>query len=180
MRDRKLASRYAGALLSVLPDPAQAKATDDFLAALRDAMQESGEFRDVMLNPGFPHSLRKGVLRELSQRHGMPGLVSNFMETLVDNNRVTALPVIAKAFHEAREEAMGVVPAELTSAKPLEAPLRERAQAALEKLTGRKVRLDCRVEPDLLGGAVTKIGSKIYDGSLRSHLIELRRRMGQE
>ena len=57
---------------------------------------------------------------------------------------------------------------------------RRRAQAVLEKLTGRKVRLDCRVEPEVLGGAVTKIGSKIYDGSLRSHLIELRRRMAQE
>ena len=180
MRDRKLASRYAGALLSVLSDPAQAEATDEFLAALRGAMQESGEFRAVMLDPAVPRSSRKAVLRELAEGHGLPRPVSNFMETLVDNNRVPALPVIAEAFHEAREEAMGVVPAELTTARPLEAPLRERAQAALEKLTGRKVRLDCRVEPDLLGGAVTKIGSKIYDGSLRSHLTELRRRMGQE
>jgi len=180
MRDRKLASRYAGALLSALPDPSQAKATDEFLTALRDAMQESGELRDVMFDPVFARSSRKAVLRELAERHGLPRQVPNFMETLVDNNRVTALPVIAEAFHEAREEAMGVVPAELTTAQPLDAPVRERARAALEKLTGRTVRLDCRVEPDLLGGAVTKIGSKIYDGSLRSQLIELRRRMGQE
>ena len=180
MRDRKLASRYAGALLSVLPDPAQAESTDQFLTALGDAMLEAGEFRDVMLDPAFPRSSRKAVLRELAERHGLPDQVGNFVATLVDNNRVGALPVIAEVFHEAREEAMGVVPAEMTTAKPLEAEQRQRAQAVLEKLTGRKVRLDCRVEPDVLGGAVTKIGSKVYDGSLRSHLIELRRRMAQE
>jgi F-type H+-transporting ATPase subunit delta len=180
MRDRKLASRYAGALLSVLPDPSQAERTDEFLMALRDAMQESGEFRDVMLDPAFPRSARKGVLRDLAQRHGLPRPVGNFMETLVDNNRIGVLPVIAEVFHEAREEAMGIVPAELTTATPLGAEQRQRAQAVLEKLTGRQVRLDCRVEPDVLGGAVTKIGSKVYDGSLRSHLTELRRRMAQE
>jgi len=180
MRDRKLASRYAGALLSVLPDPDQAERTDEFLMALRDVMQEPGEFRDVMLDPAFSRDSRKAVLGELVERHGLPRQVGNFMDTLIDNNRVGALPVIAEVFHEAREEAMGVVPAELTTAQPLEAELRRRAQAALERLTGRKVRLDCRVEPDMLGGAVTKIGSKVYDGSLRSQLVELRRRMAQE
>ena len=180
MRDRKLASRYAGALLSLLPDPAQAERTDEFLTALGDAMQAAGEFRDVMLDPAFPRSSRKAVLRELAERRGLPREVSNFMGTLVDNNRVGALPVIAQVFHEEREEAIGVVPAEMTTAQPLEDEQRQRARAVLEKLTGRKVRLDCRVEPDLLGGAVTKIGSKVYDGSLRSHLIELRRRMAQE
>jgi len=180
MRDRKLASRYAGALLSLLPDPTQAERTDEFLTALGGAMQEAGELRDVMLDPAFPRSSRKAVLRDLAERHALPREVSNFLGTLVDNNRVGALPVIAAVFHEEREEAIGVVPAELTTATPLGDEQRRRARAVLEKITGRKVRLDCRVEPDVLGGAVTKIGSKVYDGSLRSHLSELRRRMAQE
>jgi F-type H+-transporting ATPase subunit delta len=180
MKDRKLASRYAGALLSVLPDPAQAEATDQFLTALSDAMKESGEFRDVMLDPAFARSSRKAVLRSLVEQQDLPPTVGRFMDTLVDNNRLGALPTVAQVFHEAREEALGIVPAEITTATPLDPPLRERTQATLERLTGSKVRLDCRVQPDLLGGAVTKIGSKVYDGSLRSHLSELRRRMAQE
>ena len=99
---------------------------------------------------------------------------------MVDNNRVGALPTIAKVFHEYREEAQGIVPAEITTATPLDEGMRARTKNAIEKMMGRKVRLDCKVEPELLGGAVTKIGSKVYDGSLRSHLIELRRRMAQE
>ena len=180
MRDRKLASRYAGALLSVFPEPSQAEATDEFLTALGESMTRSEDLRAVMLDPAFPRSRRKSILRAIAEQHGMPPRVSKFLETLVDNNRVPALPTIAQVFHEAREEAQGIVPAEITTATPLAPPLTERVQATLEKLTGRKVRLSCRVQPDLIGGAVTKIGSKIYDGSLRSHLSELRRRMAQE
>ena len=58
MRDRKLASRYAGALLSVIPDPSQAEAIDEFLTALGESMKESDEFRAVMLDPAFPRSRR--------------------------------------------------------------------------------------------------------------------------
>ena len=180
MRDRKLASRYAGALLSVFPDPSQAESTDEFLTALSDAMDESGEFRDVLLDPAFPQSARKSILQTLARERGLSVQVSNFLATLVDNNRLGALPSIALVFHELREEALGVVPAEITTATPLDQEMRDRTKNAIEKMMGRKVRLDCKVEPNLIGGAVTKIGSKVYDGSLRSHLTELRRRMAQE
>jgi len=180
MRDRKLASRYAGALLSVFPDPSQAESTDQFLVALAQAMERSDEFRDLLLDPAFPRSKRKAVLQALVEERGLPRQVSNFLGTLVDNNRVGALRTIAGVFHEYREEAQGIVPAEVTTAMPLDDGMRERTKNAIEKMMGRKIRLDCKVEPDLIGGAVTKIGSKIYDGSLRSHLIELRRRMAQE
>jgi F-type H+-transporting ATPase subunit delta len=180
MRDRKLASRYAGALLSVFSDPTQAATTDEFLMALSQVMDESAEFRDLLLDPAFPQSKRKEVLNTLVSERGLPTRLSNFLATLVDNNRVGALPTIAQVFHEMREEALGIVPAEITTATPLDEAQRERTKGAIEKMMGRKVRLDCKVEPNLIGGAVTKIGSKIYDGSLRSHLNELRRRMAQE
>ena len=134
MKDRKLASRYAGALLSVLPDPAQAESTDHFLMALSDAMKDSAEFRDVMLDPAFARSSRKSVLRALVDQQGLPATVGRFMDTLVDNNRLGALPTIAQVFHEAREKALGIVPAEITTATPLEPSLRERTRATLEKL----------------------------------------------
>jgi F-type H+-transporting ATPase subunit delta len=180
MKDRKLASRYAGALLSVFPDPAQAEPTDAFLAALADALQETAEFRDVMLDPAFPRSSRKAILTSLAAQRGLPRQVSRFLETLVENNRLGVLAAIATVFHEEREKAMGIVPAEITTAAPLEPELLDRARIALQRMTGRKIRLTSRVEPDLLGGAVTKIGSKVFDGSLRNHLGELRRRMVQE
>jgi F-type H+-transporting ATPase subunit delta len=180
MKDRRLAVRYARALLSVLTDPQQAEAADRFLSAIRDSMQQSADLRRFLMDPAIPASERHDVLRELAQSHDQPREVRNFMSTLVDHNRAAALPTIAEVFHEEREAGLGIVPAEMATATPMSDDLRGRAQSALERMTGRKVTLTCRVDPGLLGGAVTRIGSKIYDGSLRTQLSQLRSRMAQE
>ena len=180
MKDRKLASRYAGALLSVFPDPSQAEAADHFLTEVSRAMAEMEELRDILLDPAHSRTSRKAVLHAMADERDMPRQVQNFLSAIIDHNRAGAIPAIAEVFHEEREKAMGIVPAEITTASPLSDPLKVRAQSTLEKLTGKKVRLTCEVEPALLGGAVTKIGSKVYDGSLRNQLDQLRRRMAQE
>lgn len=180
MKDRKLAVRYAKALLSVFPDPNQAAGTERFLSGLREAMKESGEFRDLMLDPAFTREARKKVVRSMVADAGLPRQVANFMELLVDNNRAASIPSIAEVFHEEREKALGIQPAELTTATPIDSELTERAQRAVERLTGSRVRLTCSVEPELLGGAVTRIGSRVYDGSLRTQLNRLQNRMARD
>ena len=180
MQDRKLASRYAGALLSVFPDPSQAESADHFLTQVSRAMAESGELRDILFDPAYSRTARKAILHALGEERGMPHQVHNFLSAIIDHNRASVIPAIAEVFHEEREKAMGIVPAEITTASPLSEQLQARAQSTMEKLTGKKVRLTCEVEPELLGGAVTKIGSKVYDGSLRNQLDKLRRRMSQE
>jgi F-type H+-transporting ATPase subunit delta len=143
-------------------------------------MSASDELRDILLDPAYSRTSRKAVLHTMADERGLPRQVHNFLSTIIDHNRADALPAIAEVFHEEREKAMGVVPAEITTAAPLDGPLKERAQGTIEKMTGKKVRLTCQVEPGLLGGAVTKIGSKVYDGSLKCQLDKLRRRMSQE
>jgi F-type H+-transporting ATPase subunit delta len=106
--------------------------------------------------------------------------VASFLAVVAGHGRAAALPAIAEAFRAAKDEALGIVPATLITAAPLPADLVARAHAVLEKLTARKVRLTCEVEPALLGGAVTRIGSTVYDGSLSTQLGALRRRMAGE
>lgn len=180
MKDRKLAVRYARALLSVFPDVESADATERFLLGLRDAINASQPFRNFLLDPAFTRDNRKSVFRELVERAGLPRQVGRFMDTLVDNNRSSVIPSIAEMFQEEREAAMGIVPAEIVTASPLGPELTRRAQQTVERLTGRRVRLTCSVDSDLLGGAVTKIGSTVHDGSLRTQLAKLRTRMVQE
>lgn len=180
MKDRKVAVRYAGALLSVLDDPSRATAADEFLTALARAMDESTQFRDLMMDPAVPRAGRKSVLRTLAEQKGMPPQIANFLSTVADNNRLAALPTIAAVFHEMREESLGILPAEMTTAVPVSDELAERARATLQRVTGRKIRLTRQVDPALIGGAMTRIGSKVYDGSLRTQLDQLRRRMSQE
>jgi F-type H+-transporting ATPase subunit delta len=179
MKDRKVAVRYARALLSAISAPEEAVSVDRFLNELGNAMREP-DFRDLMLDPALPRSTRKTALADLVQRTGLDERVTNFLSTLIDNNRIGSLPSIAEVFHEEREKAQGIVPAEITTAVPLTDEMKERARAAVEKLTGRKVRLTSRVEPKLIGGAVTRVGSTVYDGSLRTQLAQLRRKMDQE
>lgn len=180
MKDRKLALRYARALLAALPSGSDSAAVDGFLGALGEALAATPELHDALLNPAVPRTARKQILHGLAQGRGLPPQVGHFLSVILDNGRVRSLPAIAAAFREVRESAAGVVPATLTTAAPLSADLERRAAAALERLTGRKVRLETKVDPSLIGGAVTQIGSTLYDGSLRTHLIRLRRNMTQE
>lgn len=180
MKDRLLATRYARALLAALPDAAAADRAGEFLTALSAAMGESPDLRDVLLNPAVSRSDRKRVLEAISGARDLPRQVRSFLSVVVDHGRAEALPAIAEVFHELKDESAGIVAATMTTAAPVPEPLRVRAVAAFERLTGRRVRLTWTVEPSLLGGAVTRIGSTVYDGSLRSQLAGLRRKMAGE
>lgn len=177
MKDRKLAFRYARALLAILHDPAAATAADGFLTGLARAVETDPALRSAMLDPATPRAARKQALRALVRQRGLPDELGRFLCTLVDNNRIPALDSIAEVFHDELGSRMGIVPAHMTTATPLSGAMQDRARAAFERLTGSKVRLTCDVETGLIGGAITRIGSKVYDGSLRSQLQQLRRKM---
>jgi F-type H+-transporting ATPase subunit delta len=177
MKDRKLAFRYARALLSVIQDPGTLDRIDQFLTSLARALDESPDVRSAMLDPAVPRSVRTKVLRSMVEHNGLPFQLGNFLATLVDNNRIGQLDAIAAVFHEEAERQQGIVAAEMTTATPITEETKRRAQDALERVTGSRVRLTCNVEPSLIGGAVTKIGSTVYDGSLRNQLRELKRKM---
>jgi len=89
--DRKLATRYARALLTSLPDAQAAERADEFLTAIRESLAESAEFRDLLHDPAVPRGTRRQVLRTLAQRAEMPVQVANFMATIVDHSRTTTL-----------------------------------------------------------------------------------------
>jgi len=179
MKDRNLASRYARALLAALPADRAAEA-EEFLQALAEGMRNSAEFRDLLLNPAVPRTSRVDVLVDLAKRSDLPPQVANFLRTVIDHNRTAALPTIAVVFQEERERAAGILAAEITSAMPLARDLEQRARRALESATGKRIRLTVRVDPALIGGAVTRVGSQVYDGSLRTQLSRLRETLTEE
>jgi len=177
MKDRKLATRYARALFTALPDPHAREAADAFLSALGRAIASSPELELLFLNPAVPRRTKKAVLAKLAQGSGAGKAVASFLAVVVDHGRAGQIPAIAQAFHSVREEAEGIVHATITTAFPLASDLEAAARAALERLTGKRVRLNASVDRGLIGGAVTQIGSTVYDGSLRTQLANLRRRM---
>lgn len=176
MRGRKLATRYARALLDSVGVEG-APAAEAFLAGLAEAIRTTPDLKDILLNPAVPSAAKRRSLTALAEQAGAPARVKSFMAVVVDHGRADHLIQIAETFREAREELEGIVPVVVEAAKPMPPDLQQRTRAALERLTGKKVRLTIDVVPDLIGGAVARVGSKVYDGSLKTQLNVLRQRM---
>lgn len=180
MKDTKLATRYARALHTALRDPQENEAADRFLTALAAAIAQAPDLRALLLNPAVPRAAKKNAFEALAVQSGAGKFVGRFLRVIVDNRRITEIPAIAAAYHGERERAMGILPALLTSATPLTEDTVQTVREGLERLTGQTIRLRFEVDPTLIGGVVTRVGSTVYDGSLRMQLADLRRRMIEE
>lgn len=178
MKDRRLAANYAEALLDLV-SAEEADAADSLLTAIAQAFKNE-PFRDLMCDPAIERETRKHVLYGIADKAGTPRNVRNFLGLVVDHNRTPVLPAIAQLFHEMREDRLGIVRVEMATAVALDEALRQRTEAALAKSTGRQVKVAYRVQPDLVGGAVARVGSRIFDGSLKTQIAQLRQQMAQD
>lgn len=180
MKDTKLATRYARALHTALRDPVQNEAADRFLTALGGALEQSPDLRSLLLNPAVPRAAKKRAFEGLARQAGAGEFVGRFLRVVVDNRRIPDLSAIAAAFHAERERSLGIMPVTVTSAAPLGPATVDKVRVSLERLTGRSIRMTSDVDPSLIGGVVTRVGSTVYDGSVRTQLAEMRRRMIEE
>jgi len=170
-----LARRYAKAIL-LLPD---AKIAGD-LRSLAKAMNSSQELIGSLTNPAIRRADRRKVIDELLSRIGASPLTKNTVYLLLDGERLASLPAISRELDAMLEAKSGRVSADVTSARPLDAGQLSQITAALEKLSGKKVTVFKREDPELLGGVVAKIGDTVYDGSLRSQLRTLRDELARD
>ena len=104
----------------------------------------------------------------------------NFLLVVVDHQRAHFLPEIVAAFQQVIRERQGITEAQVSSAVELNAPQKAELESTLGRLTGKRVEAKFSLEPELLGGAVVRVGDTVYDGSLRSRLNELRARLASE
>lgn len=166
--------RYARALFGIAKDDHRIREIGDELNGLVDLLTESAELRDVLLTPLHPVKERKAVLRSIAQLGELSDTVKNFTAYLVDQRRLVDLFGIHEEFQRLADEDAGLVTAEVVSAAPLDDRRKDRLRRALSERTGREVQLDIQVDPDLIGGAIAKVGGMVFDGSLRAQLEQLR------
>ncbi len=177
MKDRKLAIRYAKALLAAVPPGETARQVEAFLLGIGAAMAQVRELRELLLDPAVSKPERVKVLTGMAEQYDLPIEVHRFLVTVIDHRRIVNIAEIAEMFRALREKAAGIVPASITTATPLDESMTARVQSALEKMTGKNIRLEVKVDSGLIGGAVTRIGSMVYDGSLETQLRILRTRL---
>ncbi len=173
------AGRYARALLDVLEgNGADAEAADRELGEFVAAWQESPGLRSVFLDPSYPARQKVGLLDKLNAKLGMSGPVRNFVAVIVNHERMEGFEAIVEEFRRLLRGDLGIDKVEWTSARPLDAREREAVEARIHALTGKRVEATFREDPALLGGARLKIGSTVYDGSVRGRLDGLREQLG--
>lgn len=169
-----VAKRYARALFMIGEEKRGLEMITSEIETLASTWSESPDFRDVMLNPLFPMAKRREIMQAIVGKLGVGDMVRNAAMLLLDRSRLPALPHIAKVLRALADEREGKIRAEVVSAVPLSEPYFERLRARLEAMTGRRVVLDRRVDPSLITGLVARVGDRLYDGSARTRLAEIR------
>ncbi|HEY8380071.1 MAG TPA: ATP synthase F1 subunit delta [Nannocystis sp.] len=173
-----LARRYARALLQLADTPIQreifGRDLGNFVRNATAAVGESGSLLDILASGAYLVSERRAVLQKVLERMALDGTVTKFLVFVFDRGRIGGVPQIARHYAELADAMAGRVHAKVTSARPLPADAVAKIKAALERATGKTILLESAVDPELIGGVVTQVGSVVYDGSLRSQLDNLR------
>lgn len=168
-----LGRRYATALLSLAAQAGNIDKVTQDLSDFAASWNENRDLRNVFENPSVGVESRRSVLRELAAASGMDPLVRDTLLLVSDRGRMRQLPDIAEAFKALAEARAGGVRAEIVSATELPEAFFSELQKTLERVTGKHVSVAKRVDPSLLGGVVTKVGDRVFDGSLKNRLKEL-------
>jgi len=169
-----VARRYAQALLELGVAEDRLDAIVVEMATAAGAWEASSAFRNAIENPLVAHEAKKAVIGEVADRIGASTTTRNTLLLLVDRRRMKTLPYLARTLRELADARKGVLRAEVTTAVPLSDAYYEKLQAKLEKMTGKRVVIDRRVDASLIGGVVARIGDRIFDGSLHTRLQSLR------
>jgi F-type H+-transporting ATPase subunit delta len=169
-----VARRYAQALLELGVEQHNLDKLVEDVSGIAAAWETSPELRNALENPLVTHDAKKAVMRELADRVGATPTTRHALLLLVDRRRTKTLPYLARTLRELADARKGVVRAEVTTASALSDSYYMRLQAQLEKLTGKRVVVEKRTDPTLIAGVVTRIGDRIFDGSLRTRLESLR------
>jgi len=175
-----VSSRYAHALLDVvLESPVKPEDVSAQLASVEALLASSEDLRHALQTPAIPGSRKRAVLAKLAVPLKLSPLVRNFLFVITDHRRLAYLSQIREAFEDFVDEKMGFVRAGVTSAQKLDEKQSRALEAELERLTGKRVRAQYNVDPTLVGGAMARIGSTVYDGSVHGRLQAMRRKLTQ-
>jgi F-type H+-transporting ATPase subunit delta len=170
-----VANRYANAFAAVATEKGL-----DLLAARQQMtdfarlFDESRPLREILMDPSIPGEQKLSVLDAIAERNGMYREVRNFLAIVMDHQRLHELNGILTAYDQVADTGLGATEAEVSTVHELNDEDRGELAAHVAKLAGTKVRIAYTLDPSLLGGAVVKIGSTVYDGSVRTQLEQMK------
>jgi F-type H+-transporting ATPase subunit delta len=176
MSDMTVARRYAQALHNEAEQAGTVGQVDQDMAIIQESLEGSRQLVQVFGSPVIPREKKASVLRQLFEKRLRP-LTFRFLMLLVEKQREDLFPSVVAAYRRLRDDQQGIAEAFVKTSHPLDAGETARIAERLERLTGRKIRLTASLEPELIGGAVIRVGDTVYDGSVRHQLAALREKL---
>lgn len=171
--------RYARALAEVVRDQnLDLSLTKGQLNDFANMLEASVELREVLQNPSIPEPQKLKLLDAIAERAGLSRPVRNFLALVTHHQRLHELPEMMRAYDALADEETGIAEAEITTARPLDQNGRRLLEEKVAKLAGdQRVQASYKEDASLLGGAIIRLGSTVYDGSVRTQLEQLKKRM---
>ena len=166
--------RYARALLEIGESAQNLDALVDEMSRVAQAFETSSDLRAVADNPNVTLAAKKAILGDVCGKLGLGATAKNTVMLLGDRRRLKLLPEIATLLREMNDAKKGLVRVEVTVAAPLSEGFYTRLQGTLEKLTNKRVTLEKKQDPALIGGVVLRIGDMVLDSSLKTRLEGLK------
>ncbi len=180
MKNTLVARRYAGALLMLAKEQNTAEATGTELNSFAALLDSSAELRKVLENPAIGRGDRLAVIGAFADKLGMSKTTGNFLRLMVEKGRGGALREAVTHYGELLDQELGRARAVVSSTKALDEGALAALKEKLEAVTGKSVILENKIDPSLLGGVVTRVGSLVFDGSVKGRLDTLRDRLIRE
>jgi len=177
---RALAQRYASALADVAIEHGTAEQVKSELTGFVGLLAESADLRNFLASPAVLWATKQAVIEKLVARLESSQTLRNFLFVVVQHRRSPLLPQIHEAFEEQLRARLGVAEAQVLSPEELSPEQKADLTRLLERLTGKSIETRYGLDPELIGGAVVRIGSTVYDGSVRQQLNRLRTRLASE
>jgi F-type H+-transporting ATPase subunit delta len=169
-----LARRYARALLDIGMEEGQVRQVLSEVEEFAKALGGSVELREAMEASHVSREDKQSMLDAVFAKSGYLPTTKSFLSLLVEKGRMNVLPAILSELRRMVEEFEGIERVEVTVPMPLSVPQKDLLRTVLERRTGKKVVLEESVDPAVLGGMVVRVGSTVYDGSVRTQIHQIR------
>jgi len=177
MSTRASAARYARALLDVVIKEGNPEQVEQELSAFAELMAQNSMLQKALTNPAVPVAGKRGVTKELIARLKPSAPVGKILMLLADRDRLVLIPDLLDVYRERLMDHRQVVRADVTTAEPLADATLATLKQRLAEMTGRQVTMTTHVDPSIIGGVVTRVGSTVYDGSVASQLDRIKTRL---
>lgn len=178
MTEGRLGRRYAKALFQLAREAGQEAKIGQELEQFNGAYTQS-DLKQVLVNPAFALEVRKKILAQVTQAEQLSELTRHFLSLLADRDRLPHLAGIVSCYRRLLNEAKGRVEAKVVSVNPLEPDWLDQLRGQLHGISGKDVVLQQETDPGLLGGLLVELEGKVYDGSIRTQLENMKQRIAR-